>query len=57
MKKALSKRIRVTKNGKIMRRSMGVGHSRAKKSSGEKQRKRKYALLGAGRFIKKINNL
>lgn len=57
MKKALAKRIRITRTGKIIRRRMGGNHFRAKKSSGEKQRKRKYALLTAGRFLKKVNVL
>lgn len=32
MKKAISKRIRITKNGKVMRRKMAQGHFRANKS-------------------------
>lgn len=57
MKKALAKRIRVTRTGKIIRRRMGGDHFRAKKSSGEKQNKRKFAPLAAGRFIRKMNTL
>jgi large subunit ribosomal protein L35 len=36
-KKAFTKRFRVTKNGKVIRRKMGTGHFRAKKSSSTKQ--------------------
>ncbi len=57
MKRAVTKRIRVTRTGKIMRRHMGGDHFRAKKSSGEKQRKRKFTALAAGRIIRKLNSL
>lgn len=32
MNKSVSKRIRITKNGKMMRRSMGVNHFRTRSS-------------------------
>jgi ribosomal protein L35 len=57
MKKAIVKRIRITKSGKIMRRKMGIDHFRAKKSSGEKQEKRKYVLLNSKRFLKKLHSI
>ncbi len=57
MKRAVTKRIRITRTGKIMRRHMGGDHFRAKKSSGEKQRKRKFATLAAGRIMRKLNSL
>ncbi|MEK7464687.1 MAG: hypothetical protein AAB617_02835 [Patescibacteria group bacterium] len=41
MKHSISQRIRVTKNGKVMRRAMGLGHSRASKTSGQMKRKAK----------------
>ncbi len=40
MKKSFKKRIRVTKTGKVIRRQMGLGHSRAKKSRTTMQRKK-----------------
>lgn len=38
-RKSVVKRIRVTKNGKLMRRKMGQGHCRAKKRGVELHRK------------------
>jgi len=49
-------RLRVTKTGKFMRRKMGVGHFRAKKSGKQMQRKTKdLAISKVDRkvFIKK----
>lgn len=40
MKKSISSRIRITKNGKIMRRTMAVGHFRTRKSGSNLLRKR-----------------
>ncbi len=37
----ISKRLRITKNGKIMRRRMAVDHFRAKKSGQQIRNKRK----------------
>jgi len=37
--KSVGKRIRVTKQGKVVRRAMGLGHSRANKSSTQMGRK------------------
>lgn len=39
-RKSVAKRIRVTKNGKMMRRKMSQGHCRAKKSGKQLHRKR-----------------
>ncbi len=39
-RKSVVKRIRVTKNGKLMRRKMGQGHCRAKKRGVQLHRKR-----------------
>ncbi len=39
MKNTVEKRIRITKNGKVLRRAMGLGHFRAKKKSKEMNRK------------------
>ena len=38
MKKSLTKRIRITKNGKIIRRHMGGGHNGTRKGSNQKRR-------------------
>jgi ribosomal protein L35 len=39
-KKSVASRIRVTKNGKLMRRSMGQGHFKAKKTGKQTRQKR-----------------
>ena len=46
MKKAISKRIKKTKTGKILRRAMGLGHYRAKKSGSAIKRKKSYRSGG-----------
>jgi ribosomal protein L35 len=38
MKKSLAKRIRITKNGKIIRRHMGSGHNGTRKTENHKRR-------------------
>jgi len=38
-RKAVSVRIKVTKTGKLMRRTMGLGHNRAKKNMKSMRRK------------------
>jgi len=45
-KKAVTKRIKVTGSGKMMRRKMGVDHFRAKKSTIVQQRKNKEYAVG-----------
>ena len=45
MRKTYTSRIRVTKNGKMIRRKMGVGHFKSKKSSSFKQAQRKTQTL------------
>ena len=39
-RKSVTKRIRVTRTGKLMRRTMGQGHCRAKKTGVQLHRKR-----------------
>lgn len=39
-RKSVKKRIRITKNGKVLRRTMGVGHFKSKKSGKSLQNKR-----------------
>jgi ribosomal protein L35 len=48
MKKAVAKRIRITKKGKIMRRTMGQSHFFAKKRTTVKKRKKVSRGLGLG---------
>ncbi|MCX6760209.1 MAG: 50S ribosomal protein L35 [Candidatus Nealsonbacteria bacterium] len=44
-RKSLTKRFRITKNGKVLRRLTGQNHFRMKKSSKERSRKRKWVLM------------
>jgi large subunit ribosomal protein L35 len=44
-KKALTKRFKVTKNGKIMRRATGQNHNRSKKTGEQKRKGRKWVEL------------
>lgn len=41
MKRSISSRIKMTGTGKLVRRPMGIGHSKAKKSGLVNQQKRK----------------
>jgi len=58
MRKVFSKRIRITKNGKVLRRKMSVCHFRSKKSSGAKQERRKFLGLDypMKSLIKRVKN-
>ncbi len=38
MKKSVTKRLRITKNGKIVRRHMGSGHNGTRKGSNQQRR-------------------
>lgn len=44
-KKSFTKRIKVTKTGKLLRRKKGIGHARAKKSSNTIRNKRKMVTV------------
>lgn len=55
MKKKVSKRLKITKTGKILKRTMGLCHFRAKKSS--TQIKRKKGMSEVGIKMKILNNL
>lgn len=44
-KKALVKRFKITKNGKILRRATGQNHYRAKKTGEQKRKGRKWVAL------------
>jgi len=57
-RKSISKRFKITKTGKILRRITGLDHYRAKKSGKKIRQKRKWAELSKGeareikRFLK-----
>jgi len=54
MKKSLSKRIKISKRGKILRKAMGQGHCRAKKRTTQLKRRKKFRGLEFGKkMIKK----
>ncbi|MCL4437689.1 hypothetical protein M1513_01470 [Patescibacteria group bacterium] len=55
MKKKISKRLKITKTGKVLKRTMGLCHFRAKKSS--KQIKRKKGMSEVGIKMKILQNL
>lgn len=45
MKKSISKRVKITGGGKFLRRKMGQGHFRSKKSGGFVRLKRKNSIV------------
>lgn len=51
MKKSISKRIKITGTGKILRRAMGLGHCRAKKRSSQLKRKKGLRGIKTGKNI------
>lgn len=55
-RKAISKRFKITKTGKVMRRVAGQDHNRAKKSAKTKRRMRRWVELSKPetRTIKKL---
>ena len=55
-RKSLSKRFKVTKTGKILRRATGQDHFRAKKSGNTKRAKRKWVEVSKPE-AKKIKKL
>ncbi|GEM_PF-6401878 len=48
VKKSITKRIRVTKRGKVLRRAMALGHAKANKNTVQKKRKKAHRTLGTG---------
>lgn len=52
-RKAIIKRFKITRNGKIMRRAIGQDHSRAKKSGSQKRHLRKWVIV-KGPLAKKL---
>lgn len=55
-RKSITKRFKITKNGKIMRRITGQNHFRAKKSGQAKRKRRKWVLVSKPE-AKKIKKL
>lgn len=44
-RKSLTKRFKITKNGKVLRRLTGQNHFRMKKSSKDRSKRRKWVLM------------
>ncbi|PIP23128.1 MAG: 50S ribosomal protein L35 [Candidatus Nealsonbacteria bacterium CG_4_8_14_3_um_filter_39_7] len=55
-RKSITKRFKVTKNGKILRRPCGQDHLRSKKTGEQVRKKRKWATVSDSE-IKKIKKL
>lgn len=55
-RKSITKRFKITKNGKVMRRAVGQDHLRSKKSGDFKRKKRKWVSVTGplARQIKKL---
>ena len=52
--KSISKRMRITKKGKVVRRAMALGHSRVNKSSSQMNRKKlNRGLVNSKELVKK----
>ncbi len=56
MKKSISKRIHITKTGKVRRRAMTLGHSRINKRTTQIKRKKNTRSLEGVKMNKVINN-
>lgn len=56
LKHSVRKRIKITKTGKILKRTMGQGHNLAKKTTTQKNRKKTYRSMSDGnKIIKKYH--
>jgi len=55
-RKSILKRFKITKTGKILRRTTGLNHYRSKKSGEEKRNSRKWVQVSKSE-IKKIKKL
>jgi len=55
-KKSITKRFKITKTGKILRRSTGLDHYRAKKPGKKIRQSRKWVEVSKGK-VKKIKKL
>ncbi len=55
-RKAITKRFKITKTGKILRRPVGQNHLRAKKSGKQKRQSRKWVVVSKpeSKKIKKL---
>jgi large subunit ribosomal protein L35 len=54
-KKIVSKRFRITKNGKILHRTQGMRHIRRNKSKARQRRQDKPAQITTVKFARRIN--
>ena len=56
IRKAITKRFKITKNGKILRRAINQNHSLAKKSGAKKRKNRKWVEVSKeeSKLIKKF---
>ena len=54
-RKSISKRFKITKNGKVLRRATGLDYSRAKKTGDQVRKSRKWVLVSKveAKLIKK----
>lgn len=57
MRKSVIQRIKITKNGKIIRRHMGIGHSQAKQSGTQKNRRKGTSNVKASDVKSFLRNL
>lgn len=58
-RKSIVKRFKITKTGKVLRRATGQDHFRSKKSSKQKQQKRKWVVMPpseAKRVVKALHS-
>ena len=55
-RKSISKRFKFTKNGKVLRRAMGLDHNLSKKSGAQKRKNKKWVKVGKeeAKVIKKL---
>lgn len=56
-KKTLTKRIKITKNGKLLRKQVGTGHLKVKWDSSRSHRKAKRLLVQNKGIIRKLKGL
>jgi ribosomal protein L35 len=56
-RKSITKRFKFTKNGKVMRRSTGINHTRSKKSGQKIRDTRKWVLVPASEARQIIKSL
>jgi len=55
-RKSISKRFKITKKGKVLRRAVGQDHARAKKTGKQIRKKRKWVLV-SDPLAKKVKQL